>query len=165
MSCGEAQLKRSRYEVRIGIWLQGAGFPPHELEHPFGKADGRRWRIDYAWPDFRVGVEIDGGGRLVGWQRNPRTGQPQPVAVGRHGTATDLEKLNYAAEQGWRILRFNPDLLTQPDYVLCAIARTLRASGATLQGTAADYAAHPPPALRSRKRRAPSPAPGGSSPR
>src|SRR3989304_4876648 len=145
MSCGEAQLKRSRYEVRIGIWLRGAGSPPHELEHPFGKADGRRWRIDYAWPDFRVGVEIDGGGRLVGWQRNPRTGQPQPVAVGRHGTATDLEKLNYAAEQGWRILRFNPALLTQPDYVLCAIARTPRASGATLQGTAADYAAHPPP--------------------
>jgi hypothetical protein len=155
---------KSRYEVRIGLWLQGAGFPPHELEHPFAKEQGRRWRIDYAWPDFRVGVEVDGGGRLVRWQTNPRTGRSQPVAVGRHGSATDYEKLNWAAEHGWRILRFNPDMLTQPDYVLAAITRTLRAAGASFApgSTAQQYAALPAPALRSRKRLAPRPAPGGS---
>lgn len=160
-------MKRSRYEVRIGLWLQGAGFPPHELEYPFGKQDGRRWRIDYAWPDYRVGVEVDGGGRLVRWQTNPRTGKSQPVAVGSHGTATDYEKLNYASEHGWRILRFNPDLLTQPDYVLCSIARTLVAAGAVFgQGSSREsalpleYASRQPPALRSRRRPAPARAHG-----
>lgn len=161
---------KSRYEVRIGLWLQGAGFPPHELEHPFGKQDGRRWRIDYAWPDYRVGVEVDGGGRLVRWQTNPRTGKSQPVAVGSHGTATDYEKLNYAAEHGWRILRFNPDLLTQPDYVLCSIARTLVAAGAGRHrafdpgSTAREYAVRQPPALRSRRRPAPARAHGVEPP-
>lgn len=159
-------MKRSRYEVRIGLWLHAAGFPPHELEYPFAKAQGRRWRIDYAWPDYRVGVEVDGGGRLVRWQTNPRTGRSQPVAVGRHGSATDYEKLNHAAENGWRILRFNPDLLAQPDYVLCAIARTLAAGGKLAPGsTAQSYADRPPPPLRpklrSRPRPAPRPAPGG----
>lgn len=155
--------QRSRYEVRIGLWLHGAQLPPHELEFPFGKLHGRRWRIDYAWPDYRVGVEVDGGGRLVRWQVNPRSGKMQPVAVGRHGTATDYEKLNYAAEHGWRILRFNPDLLTQPDYVLAVIARTLIAAGAGparefAQGSMArSYADREPPELRSRRRRAPSP--------
>ncbi len=152
----------SRYEIRIGLWLRGLGLPPHEVEYPFGKADGRRWRIDYAWPGYNVGVEIDGGARLVRWQTNPRTGKSQPVAVGRHGTATDYEKLNYAAENGWRILRFNPDMLTQPDYVLGAISRTLASVGAILQGNAATYAARALPALRSRRRPAPSPAPRGS---
>jgi len=157
-------MKRSRYEIRLGAWLQGAGLPPHVEEHQFGKADGRRWRIDYAWPDYRVGVELDGGGRLVRWQTNPRTGCSQPVAVGSHGSATDYEKLNYAAEHGWRILRFNPDLLTQPDYVLCALARTLVAAGAVFSpgSTAMDYASRQPPALRSRRRPAPPRAPGDS---
>lgn len=146
---------RSRYEVRIGLWLEGAGFPPHELEYRFGKP--RQWRIDYAWPDFRVGVEVDGGGRLVRWQTNPRTGRSQPVAVGSHGTATDYEKLNYAAEHDWRILRFNPDMLTQPDYVLGVIARTLLEAGArfAVDSIAALHAVRPVTVLRSRRRLAP----------
>lgn len=146
---------RSRYEVRIGLWLRGAHFPPFEEEYPFAKSDGRRWRIDYCWPDYRVGVEIDGGARLVRWQQNPRTGRSQPVAVGSHGTATDYEKLNYAAERGWRILRFNPDMLTQPDYVLGVIAKTLMAAGAAAHlgnMAAARYVVQPLPALRSRRR-------------
>lgn len=164
-------MKRSRYEVRLGLLLLGAGFPPHEEEYHFGKADGRRWRIDYAWPDYMVGIEVDGGGRLVRWQMNPRTGRSQPVAVGSHGTATDYEKLNYAAELGWRILRFNPDMLTQPDYVLATIALTLQAAGARFQdgSTARGYACRARPALRSRRRPAsprepgdPVPPPGSS---
>ncbi len=154
---------RSRYEVRVGIWLQGAGFPPHEAEHLFARDIGRRYRLDFAWPQFKVGVEVDGGARLVRWQRNPRTGQSQPVAVGRHGTAADYGKMNLLAEHGWRILRLNPDMLTQPDYVLGAIARTLIAAGATLGSMAADYAARAV-ALRSRRRREPRPASGDSSP-
>lgn len=56
----------------------------------------RRWRFDWAWPERKVAVEIDGGI----WTR------------GRHtrgaGFLADMEKLNTAALLGWRVLRFTP---------------------------------------------------------
>ena len=123
----------SRYEARVGVWLTHAptGIPRPELEYAFAKeAMGRKWRLDFAWPDYKVGVEVDGGGRKAMLQRNPRTGHMQPVAVGRHGSAADYEKLNAAAELGWRVLRFNPDMLKRPD-MLVIVERTLRAAGWT----------------------------------
>lgn len=53
----------------------------------------RKWRFDYAWPTERVAVEIDGGQ----WVANG----------GRHNRDSDREKLNQAAAQGWRVLRFS----------------------------------------------------------
>lgn len=56
----------------------------------------RRWRFDWAWPDARVALEIEGGA----W-----TG-------GRHtrgkGFIGDMEKYNNAALLGWRVLRVTP---------------------------------------------------------
>ena len=63
----------------------------YQREHRFDAA--RRWRFDYAWPSQRVAVEIDGGQ----WVRNG----------GRHNRDSDREKLNQAAAQGWRVLRFS----------------------------------------------------------
>jgi len=57
----------------------------------------RLWRFDYALPQFRIAIEIDGGV----WTQ------------GRHtrgaGWLKDSEKLNTAAVMGWRMLRFTPD--------------------------------------------------------
>lgn len=53
----------------------------------------RRWRFDLAWPAARVAVEIDGGEWLP--------------HGGRHNADPDREKLNEAAAQGWRVLRFS----------------------------------------------------------
>lgn len=128
--CGSVKKRRSPYEARLDLWLGGTALPRPELEHTFAKvARGRNWRLDFAWPDYRVGVEVDGGARLVRWQTNPRTGRSQPVAVGRHGQASDYEKMNVAAELGWRLLRFNPEMMRRPDFVLATIERTLRAAG------------------------------------
>ena len=63
----------------------------YQREHRFDAV--RKWRFDYAWPSQRVAVEIDGGQ----WVRNG----------GRHNRDSDREKLNYAAAQGWRVLRFS----------------------------------------------------------
>lgn len=56
----------------------------------------RRWRFDWAWPEQRVALEIDGGV----W-----TG-------GSHGRGTgivrDQEKHNYAACMGWIVIRCVP---------------------------------------------------------
>lgn len=56
----------------------------------------RRWRFDYAWPQHRVALEIEGGI----W-----TG-------GRHtrgvGFVRDMEKYNTATVMGWKVLRCQP---------------------------------------------------------
>jgi len=54
----------------------------------------RRWRLDFAWPDIRLAVEIEGGT----W------------GVSRHTTGTgfaeDCVKYNAAVALGWRVLRY-----------------------------------------------------------
>lgn len=62
-------------------------------------APPRRWRFDFAWPEARVAVEVEGGT----WDR------------GRHtrgaGYAGDCAKYNAAVLGGWRVLRFTSDML------------------------------------------------------
>lgn len=80
--------------------LKREGLPVPEREWRFAKSEGRNFRIDYAWPTLKVGLEVDG----AIW-----TG-------GRHtrgaGWLKDTEKLNLAASMGWRMLRCTPDQLT-----------------------------------------------------
>jgi very-short-patch-repair endonuclease len=76
--------------------------PYFERQLRFAKALGRQWRFDFAFPDHRVAVEIDGVAvRRVGGQL---------VVLGRHasiqGIRGDYEKLNTAAMLGWTCLRF-----------------------------------------------------------
>lgn len=56
----------------------------------------RRWRFDYACPELKIALEVEGGV----W-----TG-------GRHtrglGFLKDMEKYNTATTMGWRILRCTP---------------------------------------------------------
>lgn len=61
----------------------------------------RRWRMDYAWPEQRVALEVEGGVWIRGGGRHNR---------GR-GFINDLEKYSEAAAQGWRIIRVTPDQL------------------------------------------------------
>lgn len=56
----------------------------------------RRWRFDYALPQYRLAIEIDGGVWLYG----------------RHNRASgylgDMEKMREAAAAGWLVLHFTP---------------------------------------------------------
>lgn len=78
------------------MWHILAG-PAYEKEYRFDPV--RKWRLDAAWPDLRIGVELDGGG----WNR------------GRHhreaGHTADCEKGNALALSGWTIFRFTPSML------------------------------------------------------
>lgn len=67
------------------------GVAPFVTEHRFHPV--RRWRFDYAWPAYRVAIEIDGASGSYG--RHSRPG----------GMRADHEKLNTAAVMGWRVLR------------------------------------------------------------
>jgi hypothetical protein len=77
--------------------LKRDGIPLPETEFAF--ALPRKWRMDFAWPDAKVFLEVDGGI----WTR------------GRHtrgaGWLKDTEKLNTAAAMGWRYLRCTPQTL------------------------------------------------------
>ena len=57
----------------------------------------RKWRFDYARPDLKIAIEIDGG----------------VFTGGRHsggiGQVKDWEKLNEAAVMGWCVLHTTPD--------------------------------------------------------
>lgn len=57
----------------------------------------RKWRIDYAWPETKVAVEIEGGVWNGGRHVQPR------------GFIKDIEKYNSMALCGWLLLRFTPD--------------------------------------------------------
>lgn len=57
----------------------------------------RKWRFDFAIPEYKIAIEIDGGV----W------------TYGRHNRSTgyiaDMEKFNAAASLGWVVLKFTPD--------------------------------------------------------
>lgn len=70
------------------------GLPVPEREHKFHP--DRKWRFDYAWPELKVAVEVEGG----------------IYTRGRHtrgaGYEKDMEKYNAAALRGWTLLRYPP---------------------------------------------------------
>jgi very-short-patch-repair endonuclease len=75
--------------------MRAAGLPAWTPEHRFHPT--RRWRLDYAWPERLLAVEVHGGV----W------------ADGRHtrgaGFTGDREKMNEAALLGWRVLEVTTD--------------------------------------------------------
>lgn len=83
-------------------------------EYQFHKT--RRWRFDYAWPGFKVALEVEGG--LFGFT-DPKSGKWRPG--GAHGSISgmkrDMEKYNHAASMGWLIIRCLPTTLAKDETV------------------------------------------------
>lgn len=102
-------------EEFVTLWERLApGFPRPQAEVKF--CTWRKFRFDWAWPDRLVAVEVDGGGWL------PRGG--------RHAGDGDREKLNIAAQLGWRVLRYSPKMLSDdPLGVVQQVAAALALDG------------------------------------
>lgn len=85
----------SAIEELFALHVRGAKMPLPERELVFARP--RRWRLDFAWPDRMIAVEVEGGT----W-----TG-------GRHTRGTgfmeDCEKYANAAILGWTVLRVTSD--------------------------------------------------------
>lgn len=56
----------------------------------------RKWRFDFAWPDRKIAVEVEGGTRY-GKSRHSKG----------DGFEHDARKYNRAARMGWIVLRFS----------------------------------------------------------
>lgn len=77
------------------------GLPEGMREYRFAESLKRGWRFDFAWPEVKVALEVEGGQ----WSRN----------VGRHqrgkGMEKDIEKYNMAALLGWLVIRATTDMV------------------------------------------------------
>ncbi len=77
--------------------IRAVGLPDPVREFPF--AHPRKYRADFAWPDARLLVEVEGGA----------------YSQGRHtrgaGYTEDCRKYDLAVLLGWRVLRFTGEMV------------------------------------------------------
>ena len=85
-------MRPSYLEIAMAGQIGAFGLPRADREYRFHPA--RRWRFDFAWPDRKIAVEVEGGT----W------------SGGRHtrgsGFEADCDKYNAAALDGWKVFRF-----------------------------------------------------------
>lgn len=80
------------------------GYPAPVREFQF--APPRKWRIDFAWPEDKLAVEVEGGLYIQG--RHVRI----------RGYIGDLEKYNEIEMRGYTLLRFLPQQLMKEGIIL-----------------------------------------------
>lgn len=81
----------SKPETLFDAALKAQGYDRYEREYRFHHT--RRWKFDFAWPDLRFAIEIEGGIFVKGRHVSPR------------GFIADCEKYNNAVVDGWEVLR------------------------------------------------------------
>lgn len=104
----QSDIKKAYQALHARIQRQLIGLPKYETEVLFHPK--RKWRLDYAWSDLKIGLEVHGGTH----------------AKGRHtrgvGFANDREKMNEAQLLGWIIIEVATDNIPNlRDWLLRAI--------------------------------------------
>lgn len=100
----------SRLEVKVWRLLVRSGLPKPVRQHPV-RIDGRSYRLDFAWPSFRVAVEADG--------------------FATHGARrrvfhADRRRAAILVSAGWRVVPVTwKDATTRPADWLAGLGRTL----------------------------------------
>jgi very-short-patch-repair endonuclease len=98
-------------ETRFLQLIRSAGLPEPVPQFQVRLGDGTAVRLDFAYPDRRIAIELDGAAFHSGELAEQR----------------DRRRDTRLGALGWRVLRFGWDDVTRaPDYVLC----TMRALGA-----------------------------------
>ena len=118
----EKARRKAQAEALAMTWeqqLMAYEVPPYVKEHRFNPP--RLWRFDYAWPDLRLAVEIEGGVWVSGRHVDPK------------GFLADLEKYNTATLMGWMVLRVDSGMVDNGKaiQILLTVLDVLRGKGAT----------------------------------
>lgn len=94
----------SPLEELFALHVRAMRLPKPEREFRFDSE--RKWRADFAWPDIKLIVEVEGG----------------TASGGRHvrpdGFERDCEKYNAATLSGWRVLRVTSKMINSGAAVL-----------------------------------------------
>lgn len=84
-------MPKSELEEAVAFYIKTLKLPSPEREHVFHPT--RKWRFDFAWPERKLALEVEGG----------------VFIQGRHNQGasfvTDCEKYTEAALLGWRVMR------------------------------------------------------------
>ena len=88
----------SQIEEVFAAQIARAKLPAPQRELKFHSV--RKWRFDFAWPDYMIAVEVEGG----------------TFSGGRHTRGTgfrkDCEKYNAASLDGWTVYRVTSGMIT-----------------------------------------------------
>ena len=95
--------RKSKLESLLDRKIDEAGLPKPVREFRFFKS--RRWRSDFAWPESKLLVEVEGGI----WVKGAHT-------RGAHFTR-DCYKYNYASILGYTLLRFTAGMIRNGDAI------------------------------------------------
>ena len=89
-------MSKSDLESELALFLRINEFPAWETEHRFHPK--RKWRFDFAWPEQRVALEVQGGIHMAKSGHNTAS-----------GITRDCEKANEAVVLGWKVLSVTAD--------------------------------------------------------
>jgi very-short-patch-repair endonuclease len=101
---------KSTLEETLAFQMRALKFPCPERQLRFHPT--RRWKFDFAWPNQKLAVEVDGGTWTHGGHSRGK------------GFENDCYKINEAQLMGWRVYRFTCDMVTNGE-ALDVIKRAL----------------------------------------
>lgn len=105
-----AETPHSVLERRMLRILTGAGLPEPRCQARVERGDARAAFLDLAYPQIRLGIELDG----QAWHATPRQRQ------------RDNERQNDVVLSDWKILRFTfEDITHRPEHVAALVRRAL----------------------------------------
>jgi hypothetical protein len=100
------RVPESVLETRFLQLLRSAGLPEPVPQFDVLLGDGARARIDFAYPERRLAIELDGAAYHSGQLAQKR----------------DRKRDTHLGALGWRVLRFDwEDVTSAPDYVLAIL--------------------------------------------
>lgn len=111
----QKQLKRAVRESLSRLFLahwKRNELPDLESEYKFHPE--RRWKFDFAIPDKKIAIEVEGGTRQYG--RHNRA----------EGYAKDAEKYNAAQAMGWQVFRLSDVMLKEGQDAVDAYLQPVR---------------------------------------
>jgi very-short-patch-repair endonuclease len=111
----QASARRIHWEETFLFQIRAEGLPAPAVQLPFHSS--RKWRLDFAWIDYKIAVEVDGGTKSRGRH------------VRHEGFEGDCFKRNEATARGWRIFNFTSDMV-KSGHALGFMKGVLRAEGA-----------------------------------
>lgn len=120
-SCGTGKSGKVRHPAGLSPYADAlkkildTHFPDQFVAEykPYPDSSGRKYRIDFAHPSKKVGIEFDGY-RYHG--------------LSKTGFKTGLARQNLLVSDGWRMLRYTlTDVRDRADYIVQQVQKTLNA--------------------------------------